>query len=187
MASRALDAGTLTWMTVSQERIRCLTRFDRWLATLDDPVRVLGDPAEAAAQAAAFRRWDTDPANRLLRSNDRRFADRPVGQRQINDDLRAVGELFAFVADNPVEARAQLGAGPWSQTTAAHAASWFRQVDRVKRIREFNDVHTTSTTTPWARSSPRCRCWACPVTGRWRSLVMTEVSSPHQVSMIHKR
>ena len=137
----ALEAGTLRWSTVSQERVKCLTRFDRWLGTLDDPLQVLGDPANAAAQAAAFRRWDADPANRLLRSNDRRFADRPVHPRQINDDLRAVGELFAFVADNRGEAHQLLGAEPWSRVTEAHAASWFRQVARVKHTREFNDDH----------------------------------------------
>jgi len=137
----ALEAGTLRWSTVSQERIRCLTRFDRWLGTLPDPPQVLGDLADAAAQAAVFRRWDSDPANRLLRSNDRRFADRPVNPRQINDDLRAVGELFAFVAVNRIEARELLGAEPWSQVTEAHAASWFRQVNRIRHTQEFNDAH----------------------------------------------
>jgi integrase len=137
----ALEAGTLRWSTVSQERMRCLTRFDRWLDTLDDPEHVLGDPAAAPAQAAAFRRWDSDPTNRLLRDQDRRFADRPVHPRQINDDLRAVGELFAFVADNPAESRRQLGVAPWSHVTTAHAASWFRQVNRIKHISGFNDAH----------------------------------------------
>lgn len=90
----ALEAGTLRWSTVSQERVKCLTRFDRWLSTVDDPLQVLGDPANAAAQAAAFRRWDADPANRLLRSNDRRFADRPVHPRQINRDDHDSMHLF---------------------------------------------------------------------------------------------
>ena len=57
-----LEAGTLRWTTVSQERLPCLLRFDRWLATLDRPGDVLGDPGAAAEQAAAFRRWDADPA-----------------------------------------------------------------------------------------------------------------------------
>ena len=60
-----LESGALRWTTVSQERLRCLHRFDRWLAiAFDDPREVLGDPATAASQAAAFRRWDADPANR---------------------------------------------------------------------------------------------------------------------------
>ena len=57
----------------------------------------------AAGQAAAFRRWDADPANRHERRPDRRPA--VVAPRLINDDLRAVAELFAFLAANPVEAR----------------------------------------------------------------------------------
>ena len=35
--------------------------------TFADPADVLGDPGAAAEQAAAFRRWDADPANRLGR------------------------------------------------------------------------------------------------------------------------
>ncbi|EHK80582.1 tyrosine-type recombinase/integrase [Rhodococcus sp. PAE-6] len=137
----ALEAGTLRWSTVSQERIKCLTRFDRWLSTLDDPLRVLGDPADAAAHAATFRRWDADPAHRLLRTNDRRFADKPVHPRQINDDLRAVGELFAFVAGHHADAHRLLDTAPWSRLTEAHAASWLRQVTRIKHTREINDAH----------------------------------------------
>ena len=39
-----LEVGTLRWSTVSQERLRCLVRFDRWLSdTFDDPNDVLGD------------------------------------------------------------------------------------------------------------------------------------------------
>ena len=54
-----------------------------------------------------------------------------VHPRLINDDLRAVAELFAFVAANPAEARAILGPSPWDQLTQAHADSWFRQVTRI--------------------------------------------------------
>ncbi|MGE3795537.1 MAG: hypothetical protein AB7I38_16650 [Dehalococcoidia bacterium] len=101
-----LEAGILRWSTVSQERMRCLVRFDRWLSTTRaDPLCVLGDPADALEQAAAFRRWAADPANRLTRRSEQRFAQQPVHPRLVNDDLRAVGELFAFVAANPAEAR----------------------------------------------------------------------------------
>jgi hypothetical protein len=43
----------------------CLARFDRWLSVaFNDPRDVLADPTGAAAHAAAFRRWDSDPLNR---------------------------------------------------------------------------------------------------------------------------
>jgi hypothetical protein len=52
-----LESGALRWSTVSQERLPCLMRFDRWLsAAFADARDVLGDPAAAARQAAAFRR-----------------------------------------------------------------------------------------------------------------------------------
>jgi integrase len=137
-----LEAGILRWSTVSQERMRCLFRFDRWLSVgLAGPMDVLGDPADAVRQAAAFRRWDADPANRLTRQADQRHANTPVHPRQINDDLRAVAELFAFVAANPAEARQVLGPHPWSRVTDAHAAGWFRQVCRIPHQRELNDQH----------------------------------------------
>ena len=96
-----LEAGTLRWTTVSQERIRSLHRFDNWLTTtFDDPAAVLGDPSAAAGQAAGFRRWTADPCNRMTRENDRRHYTKPVHPRLINDDIRAVAELFAFAAAN---------------------------------------------------------------------------------------
>ncbi|MFJ7098844.1 tyrosine-type recombinase/integrase [Streptomyces mirabilis] len=136
-----LEAGVLRWSTVSQERMRCLVRFDRWLSTFADPLDVLGDPAHAVQTAAAFRRWDADPANRLLRENEQRHAQRPVAARQLNDNLRAVAELFAFVAANPAEARQVLGPDPWSRATDAHAAGWFRQVSRIPHQRDLNAEH----------------------------------------------
>lgn len=137
-----LDAGALRWSTVSQERMRCYHRFDRWLRqAFDDPTEILADPAAAIGHAAAFRRWDADPANRLLRPNEQRFAGRPVHPRQLNDDLRAVAELFAFVAANAAEARRALDARPWSNVSDAHAAGWFRQVSRIPHQREVNDEH----------------------------------------------
>ena len=136
-----LESGTLRWTTVSQERLKCLRRFDTWLATLPDPLLVLGDPGAAAGQAAAFARWTADPDNRRRHEDDDRHLGKPVHQRLINDELRAVAELFAFVADNPVEARAVLGHGPWQQVTQTHAAGWFRQVKRIPHGRDINDEH----------------------------------------------
>lgn len=134
-----LEAGTLRWTTVSQERLKCLLRFDRWLRTFDRPDDVLGDPAGAAEQSAAFRRWDSDPANRCGRRPDRRPS--VVNPRLINDDLRAVAELFAFLAANPVEARSVLGPSPGQQVTDVHAASWFRQVSRIPHQPVLNAGH----------------------------------------------
>jgi hypothetical protein len=138
-----LEAGTLRWTTVSQERLRCLHRFDRWLAhAFDNPLDVLGDPAAAAAHAATFRRWDADPANRSDHIKQRRMPAK-VGARQLNDDLRAVAELFEFMAANSAEAGRVLGdlAAPWARVTDAHAASWLRQVSRIPHERAVNDEH----------------------------------------------
>ncbi|MGH3768989.1 MAG: tyrosine-type recombinase/integrase [Pseudonocardiaceae bacterium] len=137
-----LEAGALRWSTVSQERLPCLLRFSRWLATaFDDPRDVLGDPATAAGQATAFRRWTTEAANRR--------PDRPgegghqaiVAPRLINEDLRAVAELFAFLATNPGQARSVPGPSPWPQVTEIHAAGWSRQVSRTPPRPALNDQH----------------------------------------------
>ncbi len=134
-----LESGALRWTTVSQERITCVTRFDRWLAaSFDDPRDVLGDPAAAPGQAAAFRRWDADPASRAGGSRQRA---KVVTPRLINDDLRAVAELFAFVAVSPAEVRRILGSSPWDHVTEAHAASWFRQVTRIPHQPVRTDRH----------------------------------------------
>jgi hypothetical protein len=51
-----LESGALRWTTVSQERLRCLHRFDRWLAiAFDDPRQVLADPATTANHAVGYR------------------------------------------------------------------------------------------------------------------------------------
>ena len=136
-----LESGALRWTTVSQERLRCLHRFDRWLAiAFGDPREVLADPATTANQAAAFRRWDADPANRSDGGKHRRVPGK-VRPRLINDDLRAVAELFAFMAANQAETRRILGplAAPWMTVTDAHAACWLRQVSRIPHERALND------------------------------------------------
>ena len=136
-----LEAGTLRWTTVSQERLKCLQRFDNWLTTtFDDPHGVIGDPEAAAGQAAAFRRWTADPSNRLTRENDRRHYPKPVHPRQVNDDIRAVAELFAFVAANRGQARG-VWSSPWQWVTETHVAGWLRQVSRIPRTSTLNDRH----------------------------------------------
>ena len=56
-----------------------------------------------------------------------------VHPRLVNDDLRSVAELLAFMAANQAEARRILGplAAPWTAVTDAHAACWLRQVSRI--------------------------------------------------------
>ncbi|WP_330230300.1 tyrosine-type recombinase/integrase [Nocardia sp. NBC_00508] len=138
----ALEAGTLRWSTVSQERLKCWRRFDTWLTEcVDDPTSMLGDPAVAAGQATQFQRWAADPRNRLRYPGDQRDLSKKVHPRLVNDDLRAVAELMDFIAANPSETRAMLGPSPWDQITPAHAASWFAQVTRIPHTREFNDAH----------------------------------------------
>ncbi|MFE9328954.1 tyrosine-type recombinase/integrase, partial [Nocardia sp. NPDC052278] len=136
------EAGTLRWSTVSQERLKCLRRFDTWLTEcVDDPVSVLGDPAVAAGQAAEFRRWAAAPRNRLRYPGDQRDLGKQAHPRLVNDDLRAAAELMDFIAANPSETRAMLGPSPWDRVTPAHAASWFAQVTQIPHTREFNDAH----------------------------------------------
>lgn len=134
-----LEAGALRWATVSQERMPSLARFSRHLAAcFTDASGVLGDPAAAAGQAAAFARWTADRANRSAGS---RRPPEVIGPRLVNDDLRAVADLFAFVAASPGEARRVLGPSPWDGITEAHPASWYRQVTRIPHQPVRTDVH----------------------------------------------
>ena len=156
-----LESGALRWTTVSQERLPCLLRLDRWLpAAFGDARDLLGDPAAASRQAAAFRRWDADPATRSASNRQRAEV---VHSRLINDDLRAAAELFAFIAANPAEARAICGPSP--RPHRAHAGRWFRQVTRTRTSR-LSPTATTSMTTPWRRSPPRFPCSGCPAASR---------------------
>lgn len=131
-----IESGGLRWGTAGNARH--LSRFDRWLtSTFDDPRTIVGDPANAAQQAAAFRRWAADPANRAAGPGGRRTA---TPLRGVNDDLRAIAEVFAFTAENPREVREVLGpASPWTHATATHVASWARQVSRLPEPPALND------------------------------------------------
>ena len=106
-----MQSGSLRWSTVGQARL--LIRFDRWLSnTFDDPREVLGDPGPAGRRPRRFA--DGPPTRSTGRTYPHRR--RPtVHPKLINRDLQAVAELFAFVADNPADARAVLGPSPWSQ------------------------------------------------------------------------
>ncbi len=176
-----LEAGTLRWSTVSQERMRCFVRFDRWLETFTDPLDVLGDPAHAVQLAAAFRPWGADPANRLLRQNEQRIANCPVSARQINDDLRAVAELFAFVAANPAEARQVLGPNPWSRVTT-HTGPAGSARSPASHTSGSSTTSTTPTTTCSPRSPPPCPCSALGATNRCWSPAATGSRPPPAAS-----
>jgi hypothetical protein len=136
-----LESGTLRW-TVVRQRAASLRRFDTWLVTcFDDAGQVLNNPAAARQHAAAFARWVADSNNRHTRESDRRHRGKPVSPTATNFDLNAVAELFAFVAANPIDARAVLGVGPWQQITDAHTAAWLRQTVRIPHGRVLNDEH----------------------------------------------
>ena len=122
-----LQSGALTWTTIAANRILSLLRLDRWLATLDEPAAAVGDLSRAAGFAAAFRLWAQDPANRP----GSRRAER-TSVRQINQDLRAIAELMAFLIDNRPEAVRALGPTPWDELTDTHPAVWMRQIGRLR-------------------------------------------------------
>ncbi len=137
-----LQAGTLRWTTVSLERLPCLRRFDRWLAeTFTDPADVLTDSTRAGYHAAGFRAWTAQNPNRKLRAADTRTWTAPVSPRLVNDDLRAVAELLAFMAANKDDAPPTMRATPWDLVSDAHAAGWYRQVTRIPHTRHLDDRH----------------------------------------------
>lgn len=122
-----LQSGALTWTTIAANHILSLLRFDRWLATLDEPATVVQDPSRASEFVAAFRLWVQDPANRPgSRSEGRASA------RQVNKDLRAIAQLMTFLIDNRPETRRILGPTPWDSMADAHPAVWMRQISRLR-------------------------------------------------------
>jgi len=134
-----LESGALRWSTVGHERMPSLARFSRHLtACFDDPRDILGDLSAAPGQAAAFARWAAEPASR---SDDSRRAPGTAGPHLVNEDLRAVAELFGFVAASPSDARRVLGPSPWDDVTPAHAAIWYRKVTRIPHQPVRTDIH----------------------------------------------
>ena len=124
-----LESGALRWSTVSQERLPCLLRFDRWLtAAFRDARDVLGEPAAAARQAAAFRRWDADPASR---SGGNRQRAEVVHPRLINDDLGPSPSCSLSSRRTRPRPAPSSGRRRGIELTQAHADSWFRQVTRI--------------------------------------------------------
>ena len=136
-----------------------------------DPGDVLGDPAAAAEQAAAFRRWDRRPGQppRAPTRPAPGRGDSPSDQRRPPRRRRAVRVRRGQPGRGPPHAGAL--AGP-----AGHRSARGRLVPpglphpapaRPQRR------GTTSTTTPSPRSPPRCRCSGCPATSRCRSPAAT--------------
>jgi len=128
-----LQAGVLTWSTIRGDRIQCLLRFDRWLATLPDPAHVVGAPHQAGGLAAAFRQWAADPANRAST-----LRGRPPTSNGANQDMRAVAQLMAFVVDHQEDYRRRFGPSPWDTLTEGHPAVWSRQIARARPVRRLD-------------------------------------------------
>src|ERR1017187_1371490 len=134
-----LESGALRWSTAGHERMPSLARFSRHLtACFDDPRDILGDLPAAPGQAAAFARWAAEPANR---SDDSRRAPGTAGPHLVNADLRAVADLFEFVAASPSDTRRVLGPSPWDGVTQAHAVSWYRKATRIPHQPVRTDIH----------------------------------------------
>jgi len=131
-----LQAGVLGWGTIRGDRIQCLMRFDRWLATLPDPTSVVGDLHRAGGLAAGFRQWVSDPANR---ASTRRG--RPPTSNSANQDMRAVAQLMAFVWDNHEDYRRRFGPSPWDTLTETHSALWARQITRTRPVRRLDETN----------------------------------------------
>ena len=131
----ALEAGTLTWSTVLQ-RCPALLTFDRWLSTLDDPAAICRNLDNTGRLAVSFRRWVSDPANRI-RTATRRSAATHV----VNPNLRAAADLMAFIAGNLDECRRLIGASPWDDLTDAFPLIWRKQITRTRSAPLLNDEH----------------------------------------------
>jgi hypothetical protein len=131
-----LQAGVLSWGTIRGDRMQCLLRFDRWLATLPDPAHVVGDLHRAGGLVAAFRQWASDPANRAST-----LRGRPPTSNSANHDVRAVAQLMAFVFDNRADYQRRYGRSPWDSLTEAHPALWSRQITRERPARRLDETH----------------------------------------------
>ena len=126
-----LETGALTWTTVQHDRVPNLVRFGRWLQTLEDPEAAVTDLSAAPRLAAAYRRWVGAPGNRTRDGK----VPATVTARSVNDDVRVVVELLAYMAENRDEAHHALGPSPWDAIDDALPAVWARQVTRVAKNR----------------------------------------------------
>lgn len=126
----ALEAGLLTWSTISSDRTRALLLFDRWLSTLEHPADLTANVANATALAASFRRW--------IGSREKT---EQATTREVNKSLRAVVELMVFIDANRDECCRLFGPSPWESLTDAHPAIWRKQIIRRHRQPLLNDDH----------------------------------------------
>nr|WTB28316.1 tyrosine-type recombinase/integrase [Streptomyces sp. NBC_00830]WTB35765.1 tyrosine-type recombinase/integrase [Streptomyces sp. NBC_00830] len=129
-----MEAGTITWSTITGSRAPSFFLLDRWLSTQEDPAGLTSDIARASSQAASFRRWVSEPANRGRDTAK-------LSSRAVNDDLRNVSDLLAFIADNREEVRLQIGPSPWDDLTDVHSAVWRKQITRERGRPLVNDEH----------------------------------------------
>jgi hypothetical protein len=167
-----LEAGILSWTTIGHDRLCGLLLLDRWLTALADAAALTGDITTAGPLAAAFRRWLSDPRNRDAR---RRPIHKKVGKRQINNGIRAVVELMAFIVDNRAECRAIIGPSPWDTITEAHPAVWGKQIHRLGSVPpRLNDEN-------YVDDHALAQITAClPVLGADRSETVTVTINGHQ-------
>ncbi|MER5916594.1 tyrosine-type recombinase/integrase [Streptomyces sp. NPDC001982] len=91
-------------------------------SNFSDPADLTGDIAKAGAMAASFRRWVSDPENRI------RAAGKQVTTRTINDDIRSVVTFMDFITDHREECHTLIGPSPWDDITDAHPAIWQKQI-----------------------------------------------------------
>ena len=179
-----LESGALRWTTVSQERLRCLHRFDRWLAiAFDDPREVwpTGRDGESGRGVAGGTPIQLTAATASASPVPGKVP--PADQRR----SASVAELFAFMAANQAEARRILGplAAPWMTVTDAHAAAGCGR-SPGSRMSGPSTTATTSMITPSRRSPPRCRCSGCRVVSRRASLAAMVSRSPLAASMTRR-
>lgn len=131
-----LEAGTLTWSTISGSRLPGLFLLDQWLGTLPGPADLVADAAQASVLAASFRRWSADPANRYW------SASKQASTRQLNEYVRSVVELLDFIENNREDCRSVLGPSTWDNLTEAHPAIWRKHIVRDRTTCALvNDEH----------------------------------------------
>ncbi|GAA1653848.1 tyrosine-type recombinase/integrase [Actinoplanes couchii] len=135
-AGTMLESGTKTWSTITGGSMLFLLMFDRWLSTTAEPASLTRDSVKAGALASSFRRWLSDPANRP------RTLGQSVSQRAVNDGIRTVSDMMAFIVENRDECRTILGPSPWDDLTEIQPAVWRKQITRSRGAKPLvNEEH----------------------------------------------
>ena len=162
-----LESGALRWSTVSQERLPVPAPLrplagDRLPRPPRRPRRP-GGSGRAGGGVPPVGRRPGQPVRQQPAAGPR-----SVHPRLINDDLRAVAELFAFVAANPAEARRILGPVAVGRAHRGARRQLVPAGDPDPAPARPDRPATTSTTTPSRRSPPRCPCSGCRAASRCR-------------------